>query len=250
MAKIAARVKREVVKQAKTQLKESTKVGDEKGVAKAEAALDQLRRRSCLRAREVFGVPACTRTFVPELVLSGRTTQNYCSPECAALALGQREGWRPQSMIDKMLGLNRPVQVPVDAECTKCAGLGEQSPGEKCPACLGSGRVAVSKPQAPEPDSVPVPKRTRAPVPKDSKALADRNDALVKKYGPLRSVKRVITDRGKSKWCELECGHEASVPTKSKAWRCGKCRTAGSQKPSEDKKTKRGLATGKGGAQL
>ena len=227
MAKIAARVKREIVKDQKTKLKAAEKSGDANAAAKAAEALEQLRRRPCARSREVFGVPPCTRTFAPELTVSGRTTQNYCGSECASLVLAEREGWRPQLVIDKMLGVvPAPVTEPSGDACDECGGTGDHPAvaGEKCPGCRGTGKVKRAPRPATPPAALP-PRTKRERVPKDPASVAAHDASLTAKYGPTRAVKRVIKDRGKSKWCELDCGHEASVPAKSNSWRCGKCRT-------------------------
>lgn len=91
MKRTGARVKREIVKGLKQARKEAKTNGDD--VASIDAKLAALTRRTCARQGAMYGVPGCTRTFVPELTVGARTTQFYCSPPCAFLALAHREGW-------------------------------------------------------------------------------------------------------------------------------------------------------------
>lgn len=91
MKRSGGKIKREIVRGLKKARKEAKTNGD--SIAGIDAKLEALARRGCARKGATYGVSGCTRTFVPELTVGTRTTQNYCSPPCAMLALAHREGW-------------------------------------------------------------------------------------------------------------------------------------------------------------
>jgi len=104
MKRSGARIKREIVKGLKAQKKE-VKGTDE--VQAIDEKLAALTRRTCARTEAMYGVPACPRTFVPELTVGTRTTQYYCSAPCAMIAMAHREGW-PEKAVAGTLALFAP----------------------------------------------------------------------------------------------------------------------------------------------
>jgi hypothetical protein len=136
----------------------------------------------------ICNLPTCGKEFKPVEVLSGKSTQMYCSEEHAADALRAK-------------GLLPPKKVETPEE-TKAARKRQ---------AVTRKTIKAAKPKAAK-----------------SKKVAHTAAALTQKYGPSRQVKRIIGKAGgkKSMRALLECGHEQTVPSEgTTAWRCGKCKS-------------------------
>ncbi len=205
------KVKKAVRKALKVELqakkREAKATGDPAAVAQADQALEALRSRKCIRP-VLFGVPACEKTFVPELRGAGMLNQ-YCSGACAMLALTQRENektgvrWTPKGTIAAMLG-------------------GSDDP---------------NAPRAPRAKRLPPARRESDPA-----ALA----ALEAKWGPMRAITAVVEARASSKKVTLECGHTKTVSKQAKNGRCERCKLGREGEPAvkgkKDKKVRKAAA--------
>lgn len=195
--------RRALVKALKQRKKQAAESGDEGAAKRAERALEGLARRKCRRDVDLFGVPPCTKTFVP--VIAGSRTQHYCSEECAMLALAHREGWVPDKLV---------AQIAERSQASK--DRLQRIRGER------AGKITLAGEKSRQGDAGEA-EATPAPAPRATRAPDSSVDA---RKGPWRAVAQMLREAvsATTGFARMECGHEIAVPRGAARYRCRKCR--------------------------